>query len=173
MNGKTSTAVSGGQFITFDGKRCYESDKYGNNVGNGILSYEKDKSNNSISYYWGNCYHGIGAFMSFNADKSLMNIETAKNHIYVYKRATAPAGITTCSLIRKPRPSNGGRNGGGGNSAPSHPIQTTFPQGGYNGGDVIGGNNNHRDNTRQNEQPVRQPTKKECRRCYGTGKCQI
>ena len=136
IKGKPDTNVNGGQFITFDGRKCFESDKYGNNVGNGSMSYDKENSS-QLETYWGACYWSKNAYMKFNADRSTMNIETNAGKIYVYKRAAAPAGVTTCSLIRKPEPS---QNGGGGGSGytPSYPTQPTYPNSGYAGGGTSG-----------------------------------
>jgi hypothetical protein len=44
IKGQQNTSVNGGQFITFDGKKCFESDKYGKNVGNGSLVYDAENS---------------------------------------------------------------------------------------------------------------------------------
>lgn len=46
--------------------------------------------------YWGN-----DAVYAFNADKSVLNVITETGMILVYKRATTPNGVYTCSLIRK------------------------------------------------------------------------
>ncbi len=175
IKGVTSTDVTGGQFITFDGKKCFESDKYGNNVGNGSMAYETEASKNTrLETYWGSCYWSKNAYMKFNADKSVMNIETNAGKIYVYKRSTPPSGVTTCSLIRKPESQSGGSSEGGGYVSPSYPVQSNYPQGGYAGGGTYNGSNSSGStiNNSRTEPPVRQPQKKECRLCYGTGKCQ-
>lgn len=162
--------VSGGQFITFEGKKCFESDKYGNNVGNGTMSYDAENSK-QLKTYWGSCYWSKNAYMKFNADKSVMNIETNAGKIYVYKRATAPAGVTTCSLIRKQEPSSGGSSGGGGYT-PSYPVQT-YPQGGYAGGGTYnnsgysGSSNNSNSNSYRQDKP--QKTRHTCPTCNGRG----
>jgi hypothetical protein len=175
IKGVEDKNVSGGQFITFDGKKCFESDKYGNNVGNGSMSYDAENSR-QIEMYWGSCYWSKNAYMKFNADKSLMNIETNAGKIYVYKRATAPKGVTTCSLIREPERQSGGVVSGG--YVPDNPIQPVYPQGGYDNGGSTGGGSSTRSSNRNNsrterQQPVRQPQKKWCRNCGGTGKCRI
>ena len=174
IKGVTNMNVSGGQFITFDGKKCFESDKFGNNVGNGSMAYDAENSR-EIETYWGSCYWSKNAYMKFNADKSLMNIETNAGKIYVYKRATAPAGVTTCSLIRKPEQQSGG--GGGNGYVPVNPVQPIYPQGGYTpvqqqSGSSTGSSSGNNSRT-ERQQPVRQPQKKWCRNCGGTGKCRI
>lgn len=168
IKGRQNTNVSGGQFITFDGRKCFESDKYGNNVGNGTMSYDKENSI-QLETYWGSCYWSKNAHMKFNADKSVMNIETNAGKIYVYKRATPPAGVTTCSLIRKPEPSSGGSSGGGGYT-PSYPFQT-YPQGGYAGGGSYSGGNsgNTGGSTYRPERDKPQKTRHTCSACHGTG----
>lgn len=166
---KHNTNVSGGQFITFDGSKCFESDKYGNNVGNGIMSYDAENSK-QLKTYWGSCYWSKNAYMKFNADKSVMNIETNAGKIYVYKRTTAPAGVTTCSLIRKPEPSSGGSSGGGGYT-PSYPVQT-YPQGGYAGGGTYNNGNSgssSHSNSNSYRQDKPQKTRHTCPGCNGAG----
>lgn len=169
IKGVENTNVSGGQFITFDGKRCYESDKFGNNVGNGSMSYDAENSR-QVETYWGSCYWSKNAYMKFNADKSLMNIETNAGKIYVYKRATAPAGITTCSLIRE-KETNSGSSGGGGVYIPSvNPNQPQYPQGGYQGGSTT--NNPTYEKPEREKKQWRTITKQlDCNHCGHSGKC--
>ena len=175
IKGKHDTNVNGGQFITFVGSKCFESDKYGNNVGNGTMTYDAENSK-KLKTYWGSCYWSKNAYMKFNADKSVMNIETNAGKIYVYKRATVPANVTTCSLIRKPEPSSGGGGGSGGYSPLVYPVQPTYPQGGYGGGGTtsdggsIGGSGGSNRRT-ETQSPTRQPQRKWCRVCGGSGKC--
>lgn len=167
IKGVTNTNVSGGQFITFDGKKCFESDKNGNNVGNGAMTYDAENSR-QVETYWGSCYWGKNAHMKFNADKSLMNIETNTGKIYVYKRATAPAGVTTCSLIREQKPQSGE---GGGGYAPITPVQPIYPQGGYTGGTTSSSSSSNGNQQRTEQNPVHQQQRKWCKTCRGSGQC--
>ena len=171
VKGVTNTNVSGGQFITFEGKKCFESDKYGNNVGNGSLTYEKELSKQTnLDIYWGTCYWSKNANMKFNHDKSVLNIETNTGKVFVYKRAPAPAGVTTCSLICTQEPKS---NGGGGNDyTPSYPTQPTNPYTGFEVGG-IGGNGGYSGNTGINTNNTSrdkpQKTRHICPGCKGTG----
>jgi len=169
IKGKHDTNVSGGQFITFDGSKCFESDKYGNNVGNGNMAYDTEASKQTnLKTYWGSCYWSKNAYMKFNADKSVMNIETNAGKIYVYKRSTAPAGITTCSLIREPEPSNNeGSNGG--YTPPITPDQQTNPQGGYiGGGTTVNPGGGGKIISQEQDKP--QKTRHTCTLCKGSGR---
>ena len=132
------------------------------------MSYDAENSK-QLKTYWGSCYWSKNAYMKFNADNSVMNIETNAGRIYVYKRATAPAGVTTCSLIRKPEPSSGGSSGGGG-YVPSYPVQT-YPQGGYAGGGTYNGGNsgNTGGSTYRPERDKPQKTRHTCSACKGSG----
>lgn len=171
IQGKVDVSVKGGQFITFDRQKCYESDKNGNEVGNGVMAYDTEASKQTnLETYWGACYWSKNAYMKFNADKSVMNIETNAGKIYVYKRATAPAGVTTCSLIRKPEPSSGG-SGGGGGYTPSYPVQT-YPQGGYAGGGTYNNGNSgssSHSNSNSYRQDKPQKIRHTCPGCNGAG----
>ena len=121
-NGKSSTNVSGGQYITFIADICYESDKKGIGVGHGNMKRNKSYSTSEYTTYFGSSYWGddVAAF-KFNADKSVLNVIIDKDNYYIYKRATAPTGQETCSLIRKKAPTN---QGGGGSEivVPPTPI---------------------------------------------------
>lgn len=170
IKGVTSTDVTGGQFITFDGKKCFESDKHGNNVGNGVMAYDTEVSKQTnLETYWGSCYWSKNAHMKFNADKSVMNIETNAGKIYVYKRTTPPSGVTTCSLIREPEPQSGGSSEGGGYVSPSYPVQPNYPQGGYAGGGTNTNSGNSRSSTYRIERDKPQKTRITCSFCKGSG----
>jgi hypothetical protein len=108
-DGKSSTNVSGGQFITFVSDMCFESNKNGVGVGHGTMTRNKAYSDAEYSTYQGNSYWGKKADFKFNADKSILNVVLENGDVYVYKYATAPTGQETCSLIRK----SGGGGGGG------------------------------------------------------------
>ena len=112
VNGVVSENVSGGQFITLvkNGAVCYESDKEGFSVNHGRLDY-KSSDENGIKLYVGGSYYGSNSILLFKSDYSSFNIKVG-NDVYVYKRATPPAGAMTCSLIRKPEPSSGSSSDG-------------------------------------------------------------
>lgn len=112
-NSKSSTNVAGGQYITFIADICYESNKKGIGVGHGNMVRNKSYSTSEYTTYFGSSYWGkdVAAF-KFNADKSVLNVVIDEDNYYIYKRATAPAGQETCSLIRKPTQEEGGGGGG-------------------------------------------------------------
>lgn len=115
---RSNTNVSGGQFITFIDNICYESDKKGMGVGHGSLTLNKSYSSNIFSVYMGKSYWGDKASFKFNSDKSVLNVILDNGTVYVYKRSTPPANVTTCSLIK-------GKSSGGNNVAP--PINNSGP----------------------------------------------
>ncbi len=169
INGVTDTNVSGGQFITFDGKKCFESDKYGNNVGNGSMAYEANYSRQlNLEIYWGACFHGKNAYMKFNADRSVMEIETNTGKFYVYKRATAPANVTTCSLIREPerepKPAPEWQQ-----DPPVYQGQPYNPQ--VTDNPVIRKDKTDKEPMPRPQPKPRQKQEKWCRICNGSGKC--
>lgn len=86
-----------GQFITFNTKGCYDSDKEGYTVNNGFLKYIQ-KSNDILVYYgnsyWGKCYY------YFNSSRGRLNVKTDKM-IFVYERvANVPVQVLTSSKIK-------------------------------------------------------------------------
>ena len=127
------TNVSGGQFITFTGKICFESNNHGIGVNHGTMERNDYYSNSQYSVYQqitgSGCYWGKNADFKFNSDKSVLNVLLDNGDVYVYKRATAPAGQETCSLIRKS--SSGGNTGGvvvgGFTPPPVYPVEPYNP----------------------------------------------
>lgn len=103
VNNTTYTNMAGGQFITFNGNKCYDSDRNGNSVGNGELTYNEGLSDNLL-IYTGSSYFGSTTSYRFTSDKSLLNIYTTNGRIYVYRRTSSPSGVYTCSLIKEKRP---------------------------------------------------------------------
>lgn len=114
----SDTNVSGGQFITFIDNICYESDKKGMGVGHGSLTLNKSYSSSTFSVYMGKSYWGDKASFKFNSDKSVLNVILDDGYVYVYKRSTPPANVTTCSLIK-------GKTSSGGSVAP--PVNNSSP----------------------------------------------
>lgn len=154
--------VYGGQFITFVGAQCFESNKYGVSVEHGRLIVNKNYSNSQYTVYQGSSYWGSSTTFKFKADKSVLNVKLDNGDVYVYKRATPPAGQTTCSLIRQRSSSSG--SGGTYTPTPTYPVQQypqqQYPQQQY-----------PQQQQYDNPQPTPQPQpqqKKICKWCNGT-----
>lgn len=163
INGVSSTDVSGGQFITFIGDICFESDKSGVGVSHGQMKKNTSYSETSYSIYQGDSYWGSSATFKFNADKSVLNVILDNGSIYVYKKAIAPAGVETCSLLKKEN-SNGGSHIAAGSVAPGFPVS--------DGGTFTGTSQSMTtEKDRQNTQNSRYGYK-ECHLCRGSGVCQ-
>ncbi len=103
-NGVEYTNTAGGQYITFEDDKCFDSDKNGISVNNGILVYSLENSGVNIKTYLGNSYFG-NAIYRFKSDLSVLNVIVNKNLIYVYRRVTPDTDIFTCTLIKKNRSS--------------------------------------------------------------------
>ena len=158
QDGTPNRNVSGGQFITFSGPLCFESNSKGLSVGNGSLKKNASYSNSQYTVYQGSSYWGSSTTFKFNADKSVLNVVLDNGDIYVYKRATPPAGVTTCSLIRKPS-RNGGGSSGGYVPVGGQPPSTYTPQPTPN-------NNNSR---HTNPSPRYEERTYTCTYCHGKG----
>lgn len=157
-NGTTSTNVSGGQFITFIDNICFESNKKGIGVGHGTLKLNKSYSNNNYKFYMGSSYWGNNATFKFKSDLSILNVVLENGDIYVYKRQSAPALATTCSLIRKK----------GNSSGNSEAYSPSFPNNGYSGGYAPNNNGCSSSSQRQNTTHSRtRPIKHTCSLCNG------
>lgn len=124
---KSNTNVSGGQFITFIDNICYESDKKGMGVGHGSLTLNKSYSSSSFSVYMGKSYWGDKASFKFNSEKSVLNVILDDGTVYVYKRSTPPANVTTCSLIK-------GKTSSGGAPPANNPVPAYTPHPPINNG---------------------------------------
>lgn len=156
QGGITYTNMAGGQFITFSGNKCYDSDKYGISVGNGELFYDKQYSAANTKTYVGSSYFG-NVLYRFKSDLSVLNVIVNNSLIYVYKRQTAPSSVMTCSLIRKEK--NRGSNVG--EYTPAYSGIS-----GYDGSfNTTTTNNTPRQNT--NTTNRHQPTKHTCNLCHG------
>lgn len=156
QKGIAYTNTAGGQFITFSGNKCYDSDKYGISVGNGELSYDKQYSTANTKTYVGSSYFG-NVLYRFKSDLSVLNVEVNSSLIYVYKRQVAPSSVTTCSLIRKKGSSGSNVNG-------YIPVYsgTSGYAGSYNTTTI--NNTPCKNATTTNN---RQPTKHTCSLCHG------
>lgn len=121
IGGTTNKNVSGGQFVNFISDICFESNNKGVGVGHGTLTRNDNYSNSQYTTYQGSNYWGNNTTFKFNADKSVLNVVLDNGDIYVYKRATPPAGVTTSSLIRK-------KKEGGGYIPTPNPLPQYTPQ---------------------------------------------
>lgn len=96
-DGQKSKGDNSGQFITFNTKGCYDSDREGYTVNNGFLKYIQ--KNNDILVYYGNSYWGT-CYYYFNSSRDRLNVKTDKK-VYVYERVVnVPAKIMTSSKIK-------------------------------------------------------------------------
>lgn len=161
IKGVENRDVSGGQYITFEGKKCWESDCNGNSVGNGSMTLDPDNSDNDVTIYWGACYYSPNANFKFNKDKTLLNIETTTGKIYVYRQSTAPAGVLTCSLIRKANQYNAEdyTRSNRASTSNNHTQQPVM---------IVNNTYNSQDRQQKYERPQRQqPVQHVCSVCHG------
>lgn len=159
----TTTNVTGGQFITFVGSICFESDSKGVGIGHGNLHVET-KTNGQITYSGGS-YWGKESKLVFSSDLSEMSVVDGNGSKYFYTRSSPPSGQTTCSLRI-----NRGSSGGGGT-----PIVTPIPGGSIEGGSIspvtpIGGQEANPRTPSKRWKNVRRTI--DCDRCHHSGKCQ-
>lgn len=157
-NGKNSTNVQGGQFITFVNNLCYESDCKGKSVGHGQLHKVRDTNSSQLTFK-GNGYWGNSEYI-FDSSKQYLNIITSTGSKYVFRRDNQPKGIITCSYIRD------------NSNATITPNPSVFYP-------TINSNSNSdspaQRNTNDHEQRKREILNKtygdKCKSCNGTGKC--
>lgn len=153
-----------GQFVcrtAVDGpKRCFDSTINGRNHLNGTLFYVGKSGNSDV--YKGSSYFGENTVYQFNDSKGLLNIKDSRGNVYVYKRATPPAGKTVSSLIS----SKGSREGWDARDDYVDPINT-----------ATGDNNDASDSKKGGKEktsPVT-PTKDtgKCPTCKGKGRIRV
>lgn len=117
-NNIPTTNVEGGQYVTFLGDICYESNNKGIGVGHGTLKKSRNHSTSAFLVYIGSSYWGTSTTFRFNSDKSILNVVLGNGDIYLYKQNNPPLNVTTCSLIRQKSS----------NHNPEHtPIMTDVP----------------------------------------------
>lgn len=160
--GVSSTKVSGGQFITFCGNICYESNNKGFNVGHGTMAHNKNYSTKEKAVYQGSNYWGKDvATFQFNTDRSVLNVVIDKDNYYIYKQSMPPTGQETCSLIRQPDTNTGS----GGNYVGGYTPTPDYPEQPYN--------STSSPNPRPTSEPKVIKEQVQCSRCKGTGKMAI
>jgi len=99
---KEQSGSGSGQFITFNDKGCYDSDKSGYTVNNGFLKFGKETTDRV--YYSGNSYWGEAMYI-FTENYGRLNIVVEENGTtYVYVLAPPPANVYTCALIKETTP---------------------------------------------------------------------
>lgn len=167
-DGTSSTNVSGGQYITFIADICYESNKKGISVGHGNMTRNKSYGTSEYTTYFGSNYWGDDvASFRFNADQSVLNVVIDKNNYYIYKRATAPTGQETCSLIREKPSTSGNNNGscaGGFTPQPVYPVEPYKPT-------PTQPSNPNAGTTHQKPRYEWHEVTEDCYMCHGSGKC--
>lgn len=162
IDGNTITKSSGGQFISFIGDCCYESNYKGVSVGNGDLKINKYYSNSGKICYTGTGYWGSNTIFTFNISKTALVVIDQKGNKYYYKKTTPPAGVTTCSLIR-----NVERNPN--NDFNPTPAPTPYPPNPYNPTPTPNPTPPSPGSTPNPVQPHQ--VTKDCNLCHGSGKC--
>lgn len=109
----TKTVYAGGRTVVHDGRsgqfvcrtaadgpsRCFDCTSNGRDHLNGTLFYVG--KNGSADVYKGKSYYGENSVYQFDDSRGLLNMKDARGNVYVYRRATAPAGRTTSSLIAR------------------------------------------------------------------------
>ena len=149
MDGKS------GQFVTRHKQVCYDSDREGFTVSNGSLTLKAKQGNTYM--YVGPSYYGTSTSYTFFDGKGILNIKDNEGNVYVYKKATAPSGRKTSSLIASKR--NSGSGGGSSGGAVYVPP--------VNSGDNSG---TAKSSTSQG-QHTKTKHPKSCQNCAGRGVC--
>lgn len=157
VNGNSVIAKgNGGQFISFFNDICYDSNSKGVSVNNGTLD-RKSKSANYVQYkglsYWGNVTY------QFSGDFNKLSVIKQDGTIYVYQRATPPAGVTTSSLIKS-------KSSGGGTAVGYAQPQNYYPPANYGSGNSTTTTNSSGYTTYESSY-----VSVDCHLCGGSGKC--
>lgn len=159
----TTTNVTGGQFITFVGSICFESDYKGGGVGHGSL-HVTTKANGKITYSGGS-YWGKNSELVFTTDLSEMSVVDGNGVKYYYTRTSPPSGQTTCSLRINRSSSNDGT-----------PVVTQpINGGGYAGGAITPVTPDRSGQSTRQTTPTKHwknvTRTYDCDRCHRSGKC--
>ncbi len=144
-----------GQFVARNAKVCYDCDKEGCTVYNGTLTLVNREGSNSK--YEGESYFGKVCTYTFYDAKGVLNIKDMQGNVHVFRCESAPAGKSTCSLIKK-RESSGSTYTGG----------TTVI---YSGGSTSSGSSSYKSSGTTTQPAKRETPKQKCRLCKGSGVC--
>lgn len=147
QGGSTHTNVTGGQFITFQGLMCMETDINGKPCGNGTLQCTA----RNRSLYVGSSFWGPKTKFVFSSDRSSLVVTAPGGDTYTYKLCSAPSGVTTSSLI------SGGNSSYGGGGVPAYVAPPVNSSG--------SGTSSPSNSYKKTEHP------KKCPRCLGSGVC--
>lgn len=158
--GKVESRCTGGQFIKINKNVCFDSDVHGNSVGNGKL-YRDVKNSSSHIIYIGNSFHGNSKYI-FSQDYKSLIVEITPKFRYIYRLATPPTDVTTCTLIKS------GNNGSPNPVANPYPIQNGYNNG-YNVNQSGSSNSNANSNSSSNSNTNNSTQKFKCAYCNGTG----
>ena len=160
--GKVENQCTGGQFVKISKNVCFDSDAQGNYAGNGKLY--RDASNSPADYiYKGQSFHGNAKYI-FSYDYKNLIVEITPQFRYIYRLATPPSGVATCSLIKSGKSSSSGSN-----------VSTYPSQNGYNNGYNVyynGSNCNSNSNSSSTTNPNSNTVvrKFKCAYCNGVGR---
>lgn len=146
--GRTITDVTGGQFITFQGIKCMETDINGKPCGNGTL--QRTAQNKNI--YVGSSFWGPNTKFVFSSDRLSLDVITPDGMSYAYQRTKAPVGITTSSLIK------------GKTSSYTGVVHTNM---------TGSGNSNGSGTTSTQNTYKKTEHAKKCTKCLGSGACSM
>ena len=94
-----SVNIGGGQFVTFVGDRCFDSNKAGISVKNGFLEKNPYQSTSFKLVYSGVSYWGDCKYIFTNSKQNLKVI-TQNGAVYNYVKSMPSSGMQTCSLIK-------------------------------------------------------------------------
>lgn len=154
-----SAGKAKGQFITFIGDICFESNKSGKSVGHGKLTKNVYQSKSSKTVFVGDSYWGSKTKFTFNANKTALTITTSNGKTLSYTRKTPPSGVTTCALVRK-------RSG---DNTPGYTPDYSMPSGGYYNPGVSSPTPSTPSNEQRNHRNTQQKPRK-CVYCKGNGR---
>ncbi|MBO5972159.1 MAG: hypothetical protein J6Q07_04020 [Alistipes sp.] len=158
-NNQTIASGKGGQFISFFADICYDSNSKGVTVNNGQLD-RVSKSGDVYTKYKGKSYWGEVTYQ-FTNDLQKLAVIKSDGTIYVYQRATPPAGVTTSSLIKS-------KSSGGGTAVGYAQPQTYYPPTNYGSGNSST-TNSSQNITQQSTNTQYQKSRHKCHYCNGTG----
>ena len=162
--------IMGGQFITFVGDICFESDNNGNSVKNGNMSRNSYQSSNEKFVYEGASFCGEDTKFIFNADKSRLNVIGKDGLRYSLVQTNPPARVTTCSFIR-----SRGSSGSSGGQIPVYDGQISPIYPNNNGGNMNARSdyncNSYSGSSSGSSNSQSRVYRKDCHLCLGSGKC--
>lgn len=160
-----NVTIGKGQFITFIGDQCYESNSAGVSSKQGQLCKNRYKSKHNRIVYSGSSFCGSNSSFEFDESKHHLTVKSQSGKYYSFVLSTPPKGVTECAYNNRTQSS----------PAYNQPYTNTYQPGYYSGNQVYNNGSSvqstqSHNSTGNNVGSNQERPKRKCKFCNGTGR---